>query len=203
MPLDVLALNVDLLAAPGHKGLLGPLGTGILYVRPGVEERVASLRQGGTGSQSESDRQPDDVPDKYESGNLNVPGIIGLGAGVAWLAQSGVDAVRSHAQRLVERLIEGLAAIDGVTVYGPRDPSRRVGLVSIRLEGYDPQELAATLDAAFGVQVRAGLHCAPWRTKRLERYPSAARFVSAWDRSARTRISKRPSTPFEKSPPRA
>lgn len=161
VPLDVRTLNVDLLAAPGHKGLLGPLGTGILYVRPGVEERLTSLRQGGTGSQSESDRQPDHVPDKYESGNLNVPGLVGLGAGVAWLAARGVDAVRRHAHALTDKLIEGLAAVDGVTIYGPRDSSRRVGLVSIRLEGYDPQELAATLDAAFGVQVRAGLHCAP------------------------------------------
>jgi cysteine desulfurase / selenocysteine lyase len=161
VPLDVNALNVDLLAAPGHKGLLGPLGTGILYVRPGVEQRLASVRQGGTGSQSESDRQPADLPDKYESGNLNVPGIVGLRAGVAWLAERTVETIRDKAHDLTETLIDGLAAVEGVTIYGPRGNQRRVGLVSMRLEGYDPQELAATLDAAFGVQVRAGLHCAP------------------------------------------
>ena len=158
---DISALNVDLLAAPGHKGLLGPLGTGILYVRPGVEERLASVRHGGTGSQSESDRQPADLPDKYESGNLNAPGIVGLGAGVAWLAEQTVQAIRDRTHELTETLIEGLVAVDGVTIYGPRGAQPRVGLVSMRLEGYDPQELAATLDAAFCVQVRAGLHCAP------------------------------------------
>jgi len=166
VPLDVSALNVDLLAAPGHKGLLGTLGTGILYLRPGIEERLASVRQGGTGSQSESDRQPSDLPDKYESGNLNVPGLVGLGAAVTWLAEQSIRAIHDRAHTLIATLIEGLAGIDGVTVYGPRaDHPRadqpRVGLVSIQLEGYDAQEVAATLDAAFGVQVRAGLHCAP------------------------------------------
>lgn len=161
VPLDVSALNVDLLAAPGHKGLLGPLGTGVLYVRPGVEERLASVRQGGTGSQSESDRQPSDLPDKYESGNLNVPGLVGLGAAVAWLAEQSIQAIHAKAHKLIAPLIEGLAGIDGVTIYGPRGDQQRVGLVSFQLDGYDPQELAATLDAAFGVQVRAGLHCAP------------------------------------------
>ena len=84
---DVQALGIDLLACPGHKGLLGPLGTGLFYLKPGIEEAVESLRQGGTGSQSEDDHQPTSLPDKYESGNHNAPGLIGLEAGLAWLAE--------------------------------------------------------------------------------------------------------------------
>ncbi|HEV3005932.1 MAG TPA: aminotransferase class V-fold PLP-dependent enzyme, partial [Pirellulales bacterium] len=97
MPLAVDILEVDLLAAPGHKGLLGPLGTGLLFVRPGVEDRLASLRQGGTGSFSDEDWQPQALPDRYESGNLNVPGIVGLAAGLAWLEEQGLESVRRHA----------------------------------------------------------------------------------------------------------
>ena len=87
---DVERLSVDLLAAPGHKGLLGPLGTGILYIRPGVEQQLSAQRQGGTGTQSQDDRQPLALPEKYESGNLNVPGIVGLRAGVEYVEQQGV-----------------------------------------------------------------------------------------------------------------
>lgn len=161
MPLDVEQLQVDLLAAPGHKGLLGPLGTGLLYVRPTVAERIASLRQGGTGSHSERDRQPDELPDKYEAGNLNVPGIAGLGAGVRWLAEQGIDSIRNRSVELTRQLLTGLAAIEGVRVYGPATAEARVAVVSLTLKGYDPQELATMLDTAFSVQPRAGLHCAP------------------------------------------
>ncbi len=172
LPIDVEAMNIDLLAAPGHKGLLGPLGTGFLYLRAGVEEKIPSLRQGGTGTQSDRDRQPSELPEKYESGNLNVPGIVGLGAGLAWLAEQGIDALREQAIEHTTALIDGLAAIPGVRVYGPPSAADRVGVVSITLAGYDPQELAATLDAAFGVQVRAGLHCAPLMHRALGTSPT-------------------------------
>jgi cysteine desulfurase/selenocysteine lyase len=161
LPIDVHELQVDLLAAPGHKGLLGPLGTGVLYVRPGVEDRVDSFRQGGTGSFSENDSQPTVLPDKFESGNLNVPGIVGLGAGVAWLLSRDVDAVRSDGLVLTQRLLDRLRGIEGVTVYGPELAQDRVGLVSFTVQGVDPQEFAAILDSAYHVQGRAGLHCAP------------------------------------------
>ncbi len=159
--IDVEELHVDLLAAPGHKGLLGPLGTGFLYIRPGVEARIPASRQGGTGTHSDRDRQPTDLPQKYEAGNLNVPGIAGLGAGLGWLAERGIDALRCATVERIGQLIDGLSTIKGVRIYGSRSPEARVAVVSISLSGYDPQELAATLDAAFGVQVRAGLHCAP------------------------------------------
>jgi selenocysteine lyase/cysteine desulfurase len=93
VPVDVQRLQVDLLAAPCHKGLLAPLGTGLLYVAPGVEQQLDSLRQGGTGTQSETDRQPDDLPHKYEAGNLNVPGLIGLAAGLAYIDKRGLPAI--------------------------------------------------------------------------------------------------------------
>jgi cysteine desulfurase family protein len=160
-PLDVTALDCDLLAAPGHKGLLGPLGTGVLYVRPELERELESFRQGGTGSESWQDRQPETLPDKFESGNLNVPGLAGLGAAAGWLLRRGVASIVEHARRLSQRLYEGLAGIDGIRLFGPSDPAARVGIVSIALDQLDPQTAAAALDTAFGIQTRAGLHCAP------------------------------------------
>jgi selenocysteine lyase/cysteine desulfurase len=161
LPVSVDELQADLLVAPGHKGLLGPLGTGLLYIRPGVETQLRPVRQGGTGSNSESDLQPDLLPDKYETGNLNVAGIAGLAAGIQWLEERGIAAIREHEQTLTERLRSGLRQIDRVALYGPSNPADSVGVVSITIEGYDPQEAAALLDSAFRVQVRAGLHCAP------------------------------------------
>jgi cysteine desulfurase family protein len=161
LPFTVEQLGCDLLAAPGHKGLLGPLGTGILYVRPGLEERLASIRTGGTGSESQSTAQPASLPDKYESGNLNVPGIVGLGAAAAWLKHRGIAAIREHALGLTTRLLDGLQRIQGAAVVGPPTAADRVGVVSVTLAGYDPQEASAVLATSFGVQTRAGLHCAP------------------------------------------
>jgi cysteine desulfurase family protein len=161
VPIDVRAMGVDLLAAPGHKGLLGPLGTGILYFRPGLEDRLESFRQGGTGTHSDEDRQPQSLPDKYEPGNHNAAGLSGLRAGVAYLQDRGLDALRAEEIELTGRLMDGLAAIPGATLYGPCDPAARVGVVSVTLQGYSPQECAAALDSHFRVQVRAGIHCAP------------------------------------------
>ncbi|HEX5444960.1 MAG TPA: aminotransferase class V-fold PLP-dependent enzyme [Pirellulales bacterium] len=167
MPMDVEQLGVDLLAAPGHKGLLGPLGTGVLYLRPGVEQQVAALRQGGTGSRSDQDWQPELLPDKFESGNLNVPGIAGLGAGAGWLAERGIDQVRQHGLALLGRLLARLGEISGVSIFGPTDLQQRVPLVSLTLAGIDPQELAAALDSSYRIQGRAGLHCAPLMHRHL------------------------------------
>ena len=161
IPVLAKQLHADLIAAPGHKGLLGPLGTGVLYIAPGVEELLRATRQGGTGTTSENDWQPDTLPDKYESGNHNVPGIVGLGAALAYLAERKLDNIRQHEQRLMSRLLDGLRSIENVTIYGPQDLERRVGVVSIGIDGYDPQEVATTLDSAYSVQVRSGLHCAP------------------------------------------
>jgi cysteine desulfurase family protein len=159
VPLNVADLEIDLLAAPGHKGLLGPLGTGLLYLRPGVE--LEPLRRGGTGSRSQSDRQPDELPDRFEAGNLNVPGIVGLAAGVDYLHQRTVERVRADSIELTTRLLAGLTSIEGVRLLGPPPGEQRVGIASITVDGYDPQELALLLDTAYRVQGRPGLHCAP------------------------------------------
>lgn len=161
IPLNVDELACDLFAASGHKGLLGPLGTGILYVRPGVEQRMKSIRTGGTGTESGSLAQPTQMPDKYESGNLNVPGIVGLAEGANWIASQGVEKLRARSLALTERLLARLAETKGVTVVGPRDAAARVGLVSVVVDGYDPQEVAAILADRYGIETRAGLHCAP------------------------------------------
>ena len=167
IPLSVDELHCDLLTAPGHKGLLGPLGTGVLYVRPGVEERMMSIRTGGTGTESSSLKAPTQMPVKFEAGNLNVPGIVGLGAGIRWLAERGVAALREQAIRQTERLLDGLVGLKGLRIVGPQGAQRRVGMVSLVVEGYDPQEAAAVLATSYGIETRAGLHCAPLMHKAL------------------------------------
>jgi selenocysteine lyase/cysteine desulfurase len=139
---------------------MGPLGTGVLYIGEEVESELVGMRQGGTGSQSESERQPEVLPDAFESGNHNVPGILGLGAAVKFLTELGWDEIIAHERRLTERLLAGLRSIEGVRIVGPKSAEDRVGVVSLQMPGYDPHELAAMLEAVCGVQSRAGLHCA-------------------------------------------
>jgi cysteine desulfurase/selenocysteine lyase len=158
--IDVQATGIDLLVFTGHKGLLGPQGTGGLYVREGIE--IEPLRRGGTGSRSEQDVQPDFLPDRFESGTLNTPGIAGLGAALDFLAGEGIDTIRAGELELTEQLLDGLAGIDGVTVYGPRDAAKRVGLVALNIADLDAAEVAEQLESAHGIISRPGLHCAPW-----------------------------------------
>jgi cysteine desulfurase family protein len=172
LPIDVQALGVDLLAASGHKGLLGLLGTGFLYIAPGLEAELQSLRQGGTGTRSDEDVQPTTMPDRYESGNANVPGLAGMAAGVDYLMKEGVEAIHEREFALVQRLMHGLDNLPGVRMVGPPIGAPRVGLLAITVDGYDPRELAALLDANFGIQVRAGLHCAPRIHKQLGAWPT-------------------------------
>jgi cysteine desulfurase family protein len=170
VPIDVRRSPIDLLACPGHKGLLGPLGTGILYIRPGAEAELASLRQGGTGSNSEDDSQPAALPDKYESGNHNAPGLCGLDAAVAYLQSRGIDEIRRHERELTAQLLAELEGVVSVYLYGPRSAEEQVGVVSLSIDGYEPQHMAAILDEHFGIQTRAGLHCAPGAHKCIERF---------------------------------
>lgn len=160
-PIDVASLGVDALAAPGHKGLLGPLGTGVLVVRRQLAAQLQPNRQGGTGSQSESDRQPDDLPDRLEAGNQNVPGLFGLQAGLEYVIQQGVPQIADHEQQLLGWLEQQLGELPAVRLYAADRPGPRVGVLSLTMDGYDPQELAAVLDATASIQVRSGLHCAP------------------------------------------
>lgn len=156
--IDVQNMNIDLLAFPGHKCLFGPQGTGGLYIRPGME--IAPLKQGGTGSRSESLHQPEELPDRYESGTLNVPGIAGLAAGIRFLMQEGMEKIRAKEESLTYRLIDGISEIDGVTIYGPKGKNRGA-VVSINIEGVEPQDASVMLDQIFDIGVRSGMHCAP------------------------------------------
>jgi cysteine desulfurase family protein len=156
-----VALGASLVAASGHKGLLGPLGTGLAYIAPELVERIAPWRLGGTGTESESDRQPEQLPDKFESGNLNVPGILGLRAALEWITAQGLETLRGHEQRLTAWLLDEFSAIPGLRCYGPPSARDRVGVVSIGLDGVESHDLAAVLESSYRIQVRAGLHCAP------------------------------------------
>jgi len=158
LPIDVQADSIDLLAAPGHKALLGPLGTGFLYVRPGIERILASLKEGGTGSLSEAPRQPDFLPDKYECGSHNAIGIAGLNAALGWIGDQTIDKLHAHDLDLTRTFLDGISDIDGLTYYGPRGIRDRLGVFSIRIDGFDPHELSAALESSFGILTRSGIH---------------------------------------------
>ena len=159
--IDIQADGIDLLAAPGHKGLLGPLGTGFLHIRPGLEKTLRPIRQGGTGSVSDSDRQPDFLPDKYEPGSHNAIGIIGLSEGVNWILNEGIEKLARHQTELCSAFIEQVGAADGLKYFGPPGVKNRVAVFSVKIEGLDPHELAAVLESNYGILTRAGIHCAP------------------------------------------
>jgi cysteine desulfurase family protein len=161
VPIDVQADCIDLLAAPGHKGLFGPLGTGFLYIRPGVEKILQTIKEGGTGSVSELDRQPDFLPDKYEPGSHNAIGIAGLSEGVQWILDRGIESLAAHDVELMRTFIDGVADVPGLFYYGPPGVKNRVGVFSVRVEGLDPHELAAILESNYGILTRPGIHCAP------------------------------------------
>ncbi len=169
LPIDVVEMGIDLLAFPGHKGLLGPTGTGGLYVSPDV--RLAPLRQGGTGTRSEEERQPEALPEALEAGTVNTVGIAGLGAALRVLQGRGLARVQAHEEALATRLLAGLGDIPGVRVHGTADPRRQVAVVSITVEGWEPVDLGAALDSAFGIAVRPGLHCAPVAHRTLGTFP--------------------------------
>jgi len=167
IPVDIQAMNIDLLATPGHKGLLGPLGTGVLVMRPGMERLIETYREGGTGSVSEWPVQPEEMPDKYEAGSHNTIGIAGLLAGVEYLLEQGMDAIAEHERGLSEQFLNGLHTytggplLPGLRLLGPQGMADRVGVFAVTVDGMTPLELAAQLESRFGVLTRPGLHCAP------------------------------------------
>ncbi len=159
LPIDVDRQCIDLLAFTGHKGLLGPQGTGGLYARPGIT--VRPLKEGGTGSWIRNMEQPDIMPDCLESGTLNTPGIVGLGAGVRFLLGQGLGCIRQQEHKLTTLLWENMKTIPGLKVYGPEDGVRRTAVVSFTLEALEPNQISSALETDFGIVTRAGLHCAP------------------------------------------
>ncbi|WP_101773891.1 aminotransferase class V-fold PLP-dependent enzyme [Peptostreptococcus faecalis] len=163
--IDVKAINANMIALPGHKGLLGPQGTGILYVED--EIRLRSQREGGTGSQSEEIVQPDLYPDKYESGTHNTPGIVGLGAGVEFILSTGIDKIREHEEYLSQYMIDEFLKIPGVKLYGPKDSKKRAAVIAININDVDSGEISFRLNSEFDIATRSGIHCAPLAHKSI------------------------------------
>jgi cysteine desulfurase/selenocysteine lyase len=175
LPIDMQALGIDLLAFTGHKALLGPPGTGGLVIGERIDTgSLEPLYRGGTGSRSEFEIQPEDCPDKYESGTPNGVGIAGLGAGVRYVLARGIEAIREHELALARALAVGLANIPGVTIYGPGDPGQRTATVSFTVAGRRVSEIGLRLDEEHDVLCRVGLHCAPAAHRTIGTFPEGA-----------------------------
>jgi cysteine desulfurase family protein len=172
LPIDMQAMNIDLLAFTGHKGLLGPTGTGGLLIGERVDTRkMRPLKRGGTGSRSEFEEQPEFLPDKYEAGTPNTVGLAGLAPALEYVRRRGVEALRQHEMALTQQLLDGLRAIPGVRLFGPCDPARQVAVVSFTLDGWTVSEIGMQLDEQHEVLCRPGLHCAPAAHRALGSFP--------------------------------
>ena len=171
-PIDMEAMHIDALAFTGHKGLLGPQGIGGFILRPELARRMEPLLSGGTGSVSHSEEVPAFMPDRFEAGTLNLPGIMGLHAALVWLEQEGIDRIRSHELALTARFLEGLRDIPRLRAVGREDIQDRAAVVSAACESVDPAFLADALGREYGVLTRVGLHCAPSAHKTLGTYPA-------------------------------
>lgn len=157
--IDLGRIYTSMLAFPGHKGLLGPQGTGGLYVSSGV--RLNPLMSGGTGSKSEYLLQPDIMPDRFESGTLNTPGIVGLGAGVEFVLKTGLSEIKRRKDTLIKRLNDGLSQNRSIKLYNPQDVNENSGIVAFNVKDTDSSEICALLDKRYSIECRSGLHCAP------------------------------------------
>jgi len=176
IPLNLETLCIDLFAAPGHKGLLGPQGTGFLYIHEALT--LTPLLFGGTGGHSHSDRPPDQLPERLESGTMNTPGLAGLKAALEYIEETGLEQICAREQQLVAQLVTGLDAIEGVIVYGPTTAQVHGAAISFNISGRDPAEIGFLLDRDFDISVRAGLQCAPDAHRTIGTYPAGTVRVS-------------------------
>jgi cysteine desulfurase family protein len=177
IPIDVQSENIDLLAFSAHKGTLGPPGVGVLYISPRVNPDT--LLEGGTGSVSESESQPERLPDKYESGTLNGPGIAGLGAGLQFILNEGLERIHVHEMALTEALIAGFKAIPGVKLYLAHEGTPQAPVISINVRGYQAAEVGTILDQSFDIKVRTGLHCATEAHRTIGTLPRDLKRIAA------------------------
>lgn len=176
IPIDVVRTGIDLLAVPGHKGLLGPQGTGFLYAAPSVS--LKPLLVGGTGGHSTLEDQPDSFPDGFEAGTHNLPGIAGLKAGVEFVQQQGVSDIGEKERNLVKTIADRFSSIESIKVYGRAVPEFCGGLLSFTSDTVDPSSLAFMLDQHYEIAVRAGLHCSPTAHRTLGTFPAGTVRVS-------------------------
>lgn len=176
VPIDFQDLQVDLFAAPGHKSLLGPQGTGFLY----VDKKLAltPLIYGGTGANSHSNLPPEELPERLECGTFNLPGLAGLQAAAEFIDQTGIEMIRQHELKILDLLLAGLRQIDGVVLYGPTATEQRGAAVSFNIRNRDPAEIGFILDHEEKIAVRVGLHCAPDAHRTINTYPQGTVRVS-------------------------
>lgn len=177
-PLDMAKIGATVLAFTGHKHLLGPMGIGGFCVTKEAAARMKPLYEGGTGSVSDQEEQPDFLPDRFESGTLNTLGIVGLGKALEYLEETGLREIRAKEQSLTHRLLTGLAEIPGVKIYGPQDAAQQTGTVAINLQDIDNAELAFVLDQKYRIMTRPGLHCAPVAHRTMGTFPEGVLRVS-------------------------
>lgn len=184
MPINARAWGIDAVCFTGHKGLLGPQGIGGIVFTGDFSNEVSALVAGGTGSSSDLEEMPPFMPDRLEAGTPNLPGIVGLGAGIEWINSKGIDAIREHELMLTGRLMEGMAPLEEaglVRIVGKKDLTRRTGVVSIQTPRHELAQIAHSLDSKYGIQVRVGLHCAPSAHKTLGTFPTGTiRFSMGW-----------------------
>lgn len=186
-PISMEEMHIDALAFTGHKGLLGPQGIGGFLLREDMISQVKGLISGGTGSVSHTEIMPDFMPDRFEAGTMNLPGIIGLHAGLSWIQKTGMEQIRNHELALTEQFLKGLKSLDPdekrIRVVGMKDAAagQRTGVVSIQTLGRELSEAAYHLDADYGIMTRVGLHCAPSAHQTLGTFPTGTiRFSFGW-----------------------
>jgi len=171
IPIDVKACHIDALCFTGHKGLLGPQGIGGIILTKEMAQNLTPLIAGGTGSFSHLETMPTHMPDAFEAGTLNLPGIIGLNEGLAYIESQGMENIHNHELALTQAFLEGLQSIDGINIVGKQNIQDRTAVVSITIDGMDPASIAYELESNYHIMTRVGLHCAPRAHQTLETYP--------------------------------
>lgn len=171
IPIDFRALRLSAMAIPGHKGLLGPQGIGALLVSEAFAAQLEPLIAGGTGSMSDSEALPPYLPDRFESGTPNLPGVYGWLAALEYLQAAGIGALRRREQQLTARFLEGLKKIDNIRLVGTKDLTSRVGVIAVDFRSWDNAEAADRLEQEYGILTRCGLHCAPSAHRTLGTFP--------------------------------
>ena len=171
IPIDVKACHIDALCFTGHKGLLGPQGIGGIILTKEMAQTLTPLIAGGTGSFSHLETMPTHMPDTFEAGTLNLPGIMGLNEGLSYIESQGMENIHNHELALTQAFLEGLQSIDGINIVGKQNIQDRTAVVSITIDGMDPASIAYELESTYYIMTRVGLHCAPRAHQTLGTYP--------------------------------